>query len=235
MSNSSPIRVFSSIFVFALIEIFRLQFPSSGAELFPSFADTGALTISPVELFGSQAPRRGSITFTIVKNSLNITMGSMLTILGARQGQESSTYSPLTIYWASASDPAGPGLIWKVTNPSGVVSVCRDEKFELQPVGMWLFYSLAWDFDGISGAPRINLVMDRNYTATCTIWLDDGAAGLAENTNPVLIMANPAGSISSQPAAYLFNLQTYDEPSSYHHYGPIDTDAWLTPLDSFVQ
>jgi hypothetical protein len=182
--------------------------------IFFSCPDTGALSMSPMDLFGSNAPRRGSITFTISKNVQSLSPGSMLTILGARQGQESSTYSPLTIYWGSSSNPDGAGLIWTVTNPSGVSSRCQDDKFDLQPTGSWIFYSLAWDFDGISGAPRINLVMDRNYTAACTIWIDDGAAGLAENANPVLIMANPAGSVNNQPAAYLYNLKSYDEPST---------------------
>lgn len=196
-----------------LVSIVRLHFKRLPAD-FKIATDSSSLSISPADLFGSTAPRRGSIVFYLLKNVASLANGTRLTILGPRAGQEATTYSPITVEWVPASDPDGPALVWKVTNPSGVASRCRDAKFEDQPVRSWLLYTLAWDFDGISGAPRINLVMDRNTTETCTIWIDDGGVGIAESSNPVVIMSNPAGSTNNQPAAYLYTLKTYDEPST---------------------
>lgn len=145
---------------------------------------------------------------------MNLPSGTILTIAGARQGAESSTYSSMSVFWASPDHPEGPGIVWKITNPKGVSTSCRDEKFDEFEVGTWVSYLLAWDFDGIAGAPRINTIMDRNDSSICSTWIDDGGLGLAENINPIVLMAYPAGSTLNESAAYLYSMVTFDEPST---------------------
>ena len=173
------------------------------------------ISVAPQAFLGSLSPTKGTIVFRIRKGIQALANGTSFTIFGAPQNGESSFWTSASVTWVSASDPHGSGLVWKIINPKGAASVCRDPDFDSFDTITWTQYVLAWDFFGISGASRLNMALNRNTSVLCSGWIDDGRAGMASNMNPVAIMANPIGTDSVTTPLFLFDMQVYDEPSSF--------------------